>query len=315
MTSMEPLVSIGMPVYNGAYYLREALDSLLTQDYSNFELIISDNASTDETWEICEEYAARDGRVACYQADRNMGAAWNFNRVFELSGGEFFMWAAHDDLWHPSFVTRCVQALQSHPEAAVCHTYQQPVDPSGLLLGSPYIGHVNEEPTLRARWVRTMQFWDLHSAIYGLMRRALVANTRLLQVCISADLVFIAELIIHGHIIQVPEALAWKRRPVSMSDYRTPEAMLAYLGGSGYRQLRMPRMEVFRQCLRGLKHAQLAKHVRRQLYRDTLGKVYLGQHFWLYDLIDCTNGLLGPDRYQRWARPIKTALGRYSPSG
>src|SRR3989442_1198286 len=102
MIDNKPLVSIGLPIYNGERYLRQALDSLLSQAYENFELIVSDNASDDATPEICAAYAARDARIKYFRAPTNMGAVWNFNRVFELAGGEFFMWAAHDDLWHPS---------------------------------------------------------------------------------------------------------------------------------------------------------------------------------------------------------------------
>lgn len=96
MDDMKPLVSIGMPVYNGEKYIRQALDSLLAQDYGHFELIISDNASTDGTPEICREYAARDSRIAYYRNQENMGAAWNFKRVLDLAAGEYFMWLPHD---------------------------------------------------------------------------------------------------------------------------------------------------------------------------------------------------------------------------
>ncbi|MEM4134638.1 MAG: glycosyltransferase, partial [Candidatus Micrarchaeia archaeon] len=84
MNLRNPLVSIGMPVYNGERFIRQALDSLLAQDYENFELIISDNASEDKTPEICLEYAARDKRIRYYRNEKNMGAAWNFKRVFDL---------------------------------------------------------------------------------------------------------------------------------------------------------------------------------------------------------------------------------------
>ncbi|HEY5952020.1 MAG TPA: glycosyltransferase family 2 protein [Kofleriaceae bacterium] len=95
-------VSIGLPVYNGAQYLEAALDSLLQQQLS--ELVISDNASTDATQEICERYAAADSRIRYSRNDRNLGWMPNFKRVLELSRGEYFMWASHDDEWSPSYV-------------------------------------------------------------------------------------------------------------------------------------------------------------------------------------------------------------------
>src|SRR5688572_10868700 len=103
MPEKNPRVSIGLPVYNGENYLAEAIDSILAQTFEDFELIISDNASTDRTQEICEAYAAKDGRIRYYRSEVNKGSAWNFNRVFELARGEYFKWAAHDDYIAPEY--------------------------------------------------------------------------------------------------------------------------------------------------------------------------------------------------------------------
>jgi glycosyltransferase involved in cell wall biosynthesis len=92
-----PLVSVGMPVYNGERHLREALDSLIAQTHRDFELIVADNASTDGTQAICEEYAARDRRISYFRHTRHTGAIDNFAFVFRRSRGKYFMWAAHDD--------------------------------------------------------------------------------------------------------------------------------------------------------------------------------------------------------------------------
>jgi GT2 family glycosyltransferase len=113
-----PLVSIGMPVHNASRYLRNALDSLLAQDYANFEIVISDNASTDATEQICREYAEHDRRVLYHKVEQNMGAIWNFNNVFELAKGKYFMWAAYDDIRNPRCVSACVKALEAHPRCA-----------------------------------------------------------------------------------------------------------------------------------------------------------------------------------------------------
>ncbi|WNC86000.1 glycosyltransferase family 2 protein [Thermosynechococcus sp. QKsg1] len=96
MLSYEHNLSIGMPVYNGAKFIREALDSLLAQTFTDFELIISDNASTDETEAICREYAAKDKRIRYVRQAQNLGAAANFKYVLDEARGEYFMWAAAD---------------------------------------------------------------------------------------------------------------------------------------------------------------------------------------------------------------------------
>lgn len=107
-----PLVSIGMPVYNGAEYIQEALDSLLEQSFTDFELIISDNASTDTTQSICEQYAQRDSRIRYVRQDMNQGALANFHFVLSQANGSLFMWAAHDDLWAPGYLLAAIELLK-----------------------------------------------------------------------------------------------------------------------------------------------------------------------------------------------------------
>src|SRR5262245_45018612 len=106
MANATPRVSIGLPIFNGEKYVAQAFDSILAQTYADFELIISDNASTDQTEAICQAYANRDRRIRYYRNNRNLGAAANYNRVFDLSTGVYFKWAAHDDIVLPTFVTK-----------------------------------------------------------------------------------------------------------------------------------------------------------------------------------------------------------------
>ena len=113
------LVSIGVPVFNGEKGLARALDSLLVQDYPDLEIIVSDNASTDGTRAICEKYVNKDSRIKYHRVSENRGAIWNFNRVFELSSGKYFMWAAHDDLWSANYVEAMANRLDESPEAVL----------------------------------------------------------------------------------------------------------------------------------------------------------------------------------------------------
>lgn len=98
------LISVGLPVYNGDAFLKDALNSLLAQTYSNLEIIISDNCSTDKTRQICLEYEAEDSRIRYIRQEQNIGATANFNYVLRQARGEYFMWAAHDDRWSPNYV-------------------------------------------------------------------------------------------------------------------------------------------------------------------------------------------------------------------
>jgi len=203
-----PLVSIGLPVYNAERYLSRALDSLLAQDYPNVELIVSDNASVDGTEEICRSYAQRDARVHYDRADRNMGAIWNFNRVSELARGEYFMWAAHDDLRDPSYVSACVAAMQSRPDAVLCCTGIRFIDEDGHeievpphVAGTRPVGRTAHD---RVRQIaRACNWYD----VYGLARTSALAKTRRAIPTWGFDVVVVLELCLRGPVLLVPEPL------------------------------------------------------------------------------------------------------------
>ena len=112
-------VSIGMPIYNVEKFIRKSIESILSQTYSNFELIISDNASTDKTSEICEEYKKKDPRIRYFHHPKNRGPTWNFNFVLKEAKSKYFMWAAADDIRHPEFIEKNIQVLQTH-ENVIC---------------------------------------------------------------------------------------------------------------------------------------------------------------------------------------------------
>lgn len=119
-----PSVSIGMPVYNGAQYIREALDSLLSQTFTDFELIISDNASTDDTQSICAEYARCDPRIRYFRQIKNKGAVANFRFVLDCAKADLFMWAAYDDLWAPNFLMDATNLLANKTIDFVFPTFE-----------------------------------------------------------------------------------------------------------------------------------------------------------------------------------------------
>ncbi|MEF2232201.1 MAG: glycosyltransferase family 2 protein [Pseudodesulfovibrio sp.] len=171
-----PRVSIGMPVHNGAARMRRAVDSLLAQDFKDFELVISDNASTDGTWEICREYAARDPRVRISRNAENQGIMSNFKKVLALSEGEYFMWAAIDDLWLPSFLTRLVADLDGHPRAGVTLCRFDVVDDEGRPMFTFGLDG-RSDPNRLGRVGTALLFYSplkVNYYFYGLFRRALL---------------------------------------------------------------------------------------------------------------------------------------------
>lgn len=139
------LVSIGMPVYNGYPYIIQALEGLLNQSYSNFELLISDNASTDETQDICQDYMSKDCRIKYHRHSENKGSRWNFSHVLDLASGDFFMWAAHDDQWEPTFISKLLSCLCQMPEVVIVVSY---FDTHNYVTGQVKIREENRFPCL-----------------------------------------------------------------------------------------------------------------------------------------------------------------------
>jgi glycosyltransferase involved in cell wall biosynthesis/ADP-heptose:LPS heptosyltransferase/SAM-dependent methyltransferase/predicted O-methyltransferase YrrM len=211
MKTRNPLVSIGMPVYNGEKYLRLALDSLLSQDYDNFELIISDNASTDHTADLCLEYHKKDRRIRVYQNDTNNGPGYNFNRVFHLSSGEYFMWAANDDLWDKSYISKCVDMLKENPSAVMCCTDIQCIDSTGKFTSHRKL--VTFSPNMSAtEQVSTLTQWTGWLSIYSLIRTEALRKTRLcFQPMLGGDILLLFELCLLGPFARVPEFLFYYR--------------------------------------------------------------------------------------------------------
>jgi glycosyltransferase involved in cell wall biosynthesis len=208
-----------MPVYNGERFLAETLDSLLAQTFGDFEVVISDNASTDATRSICLDYAARDNRIRYFRNASNIGAIKNYNRVFELSSGEYFKWAAADDLIAPTFLESCVAALDRDETAVVAYPDLEIIDEAGRMLrsygGSNQAAAWSQDPASRfRRFVREMST-DRSSEVaiyfFGLIRTSALLETRLYGTYMGAEYNLIAELVLLGRFTRVPAPLLMLR--------------------------------------------------------------------------------------------------------
>jgi glycosyltransferase involved in cell wall biosynthesis len=211
MTAPDRLLSIGLPVYNGERYLDESLDSLLAQTYRDFELVISDNASTDRTEEICRKYASRDSRIRYFRSPVNVGAPQNYRRVFDLSSGPYFKWHTSDDLIAPDFIQRCMDAVTADPGIVLAYTKSQLVDEHGR-----FIADVDQDVALasssaNARFRQVHAHLDYCNVIYGLIRRDVLLRTGGLGAYINSDRVLVAELALHGRLHEVPVVLFSRR--------------------------------------------------------------------------------------------------------
>lgn len=228
MSESIPKVSIGVPVYNGADYLRAAVGSMLNQTFGDFELLILDNASTDETPRIGRALAAEDNRVRYERNRKNLGGIENFNRCFQETRGQYFKWTASDDLCESTFLERCVDLLDENPDAVLAHTGIRAIDADGDLL--PYDeerkGFVDRAGVLRAfdpqeraamlthdtseRFAATLYATVVAHDIYGLIRRSALERTGLMRLHGQEGLLM-CELALLGRFVHADEPLFLRR--------------------------------------------------------------------------------------------------------
>ena len=223
MSKIKPGVSIGMPVFNGEPYIVEALNSLLAQTYTDFELIISDNASTDRTEEICRRYAREDKRIRYYRNKKNLGAAKNYNRVFELSNSKYFKWAAHDDVLAPEYLQRCIEILDHDPAVVLCHPKTIVIDEYGKKVNDydDYLDFRSPNPHERFRDYLFRNFGKCN-AIFGVIRTNELRKTPLIGSYSPSDEVLMAELALYGKIYQIPDRLFYRREHPERSKRANP---------------------------------------------------------------------------------------------
>jgi len=204
----KPKVSIGLPVYNGQLFIGRALDSIIKQNFEDFELIISDNASKDDTKDICRQYVEKDRRISYYRFEQNTGAANNYNHVFRLSRGIYFKWAAHDDECHPAFLRRCVESLDSAPESVVMvYPQAELIDEEGKTLrtGSDRIESRDIHP--HRRLAKILLGMNLCDPVFGLYKTKYLQKTNLIAPFFGADNVLLAEMAMLGEIRELDEIL------------------------------------------------------------------------------------------------------------
>jgi glycosyltransferase involved in cell wall biosynthesis len=202
-----PLVSVGLFVYNGERYIEETLDSILSQTFTDFELIISDNASTDRTGEIALSYAKRDDRIRYYRSEKNMGAGWNVRRVYELATGKYFKQAAADDMLEPDFLRLCVEALENDPSCVVAYPKTRVIDENGNFIEN-YVTPTktnSSDPVARFREMLLVPSWSYQ--IFGVMRMSALRRIPPQGSYVSSDKVLLARLSFLGPFYEVPEYL------------------------------------------------------------------------------------------------------------
>jgi glycosyltransferase involved in cell wall biosynthesis len=216
--SDHPRLSIGLPVYNGEKYLAESLEALLGQSYTDYELIISDNASTDSTPGICSQYVRHDQRIRYIRQKRNIGSAPNHNFVFQQSRGELFKWAAADDLYARDLLERCIAALDQRPECVMAHAWTAAFDAVGSITQALEYPLATDAPDAPTRFYSSLfgvgendQGLIRADDWYGIIRSDVLRKVAPEKSCYHSDRLLTTELLLHGPFYQVPEWLYFRR--------------------------------------------------------------------------------------------------------
>jgi glycosyltransferase involved in cell wall biosynthesis len=259
------LVSIGLPVHDGENFLEEAIRSVLQQTFSDFELVISDNASTDRTSEICADYAASDPRVRYLRNQHNLGAVPNFNRVLQESNGKYFKWLAHDDRIQPRYIEATVAALESTPDAVLCNSVVEYIDATGAHLGyyRSVVEHAGGDEAAKrfaAIVLRSHPCVD----VFGMTKRDIIPIGPLRPYS-GTDKAFIAFMALRGRLLQLSEPLVQMREHAGRYARRTKTAQmkLAWHDSSRAGQHGVPVRALFCEYRRMIQTVPLSEHDRR----------------------------------------------------
>jgi glycosyltransferase involved in cell wall biosynthesis len=221
-------IVIGLSVYNGENYLEKAIMSILAQSYTNFQLFIGDNASTDATESICRQYAQQDSRIRYHRHEQNIGAAPNFNFLFKFADAPYFKWAAHDDTLEPNYLSQCIEILDHNPDVVIAHCPAYEIDQNNRKIKT--YDEINL--TLNAERPRE-RFWRLlwtehFTEIFGVMRSQTIASTKLHGSYVGSDRNLLAEILLRGNIGYGKERLFCRREH--------PASYIASLKGNAERR-------------------------------------------------------------------------------
>lgn len=247
--------SIGMPVFNGSKYIADAIHSVLAQDLADFELIIADNASTDDTYQICSEFAAQDSRIKLVRHPRNFGAAKNYNYVVHCAAGTYFNWLAHDDVLGPGFLSKCVRGFEDlGPETVLVYPNFRFVDADlkHLELKSPFL-HLTDDNSC-ARFRETLDNLGLVTSVFGVFRRDMLQRTRLIGSFISSDYVLLAECALLGKVVRLdgsPEFFRRFHESNSRRANRTSAEVMAWFDPEAHVD-RRPKRRLSQEYMRGI---------------------------------------------------------------
>lgn len=272
-----PAISVGIPVYNGENFLAAAIESILAQTFSDFELIISDNASTDGTEAICRKFAESDPRVRYLRQPVNRGATGNYNHVMEVARGRYFKWAAHDDVLAPEFLERCFEVLESDAGCILVHPRTMLIDDRGEVMTGYLDFFASDSEDAAVRFRRFMFPGPAEpNPIFGLMRREIVQANCRLGVFTGHDHVFLGQVALLGRSRVIHEALFYRRIHEEISVRTHPDDLSReeFHTGKKARGLRFRSLRLLRELARAIDSAPISPAERAACYRVLLREAW-----------------------------------------
>lgn len=292
MGEARPRVSIGVPVYNGERFIRETLDSILNQTFTDWELIVCDNASTDGTAAICHEYVRGDARIRYVRNDVNLGSARNFNRTLELSRGEYFKSANADDLCAPELVEKCVAILDARPEVVLCYARSVLIDERGRPL-QPYDDGLDlRQPGVADRFRGAIERVQKVNVLQGVVRADALRKTGKLGAYRGSDIVLAAEIALYGQIYEIPDRLFFRRiHPGAFSSLGLAEHEQEFVNPGG-RQVSGYYSRHFMEYLRAVWRAPIEWAERIRLISWLLRRVIMARAELWREMIRAVGGVL-----------------------
>jgi len=264
-----------MPVYNGEKFVAQAIGSILSQTYRDLELVISDNASTDRTPEICAAFAAQDPRVRIVRNSHNVGAAANFNLVLRQGRGRYFKWACGDDWCDPTFAERCITELEQNPDAVLCFSRVNIVDESGALIQVHSDNLDLRSPDVLQRFRHARAHDRLLHVLQGVIRRNVLRRIGPMRPFHSSDIAMMSELALWGQFIELPEPLLFRRfHAQAASHISDPDERLRFLDTEQHRSGHFVRWQTCFENVKAIARCPQPMHVRAGLWSSVLRSAY-----------------------------------------
>ena len=283
--SETPLISVGIPVYNGGRWITATVESLLCQTQGDFEIVICDNASSDDTEQLCRELAANDARVHYHRNPKNLGAPENYNLTFRRSRGTYFKWNSASDLCRDTFLERCIEVLEQRPDVVLAYPHTELLFEDGRLEKEQHdLALLSDRPS--ERFCEYIQRVGLNHAMNGVMRREQLARTALHLPFYSSDICLMAELSLAGKFVQVPDYLFIRRNTAeTASSLHSGLELQRYFDPDLEKRMLFQRYKLYLAYYRAVKRAPIETAEKRIINRFLLKQMRWSRYQFLQDAV------------------------------